>query len=490
MSDIVEILGENKFFGSTNQNLNTRIVFDEEKKNKYETNLFFNISQQTQYLDEKNNCNLFRLYGKINPIINSFVSTKNINGDLISNGVNKDSIAFTENNWSVVILKSKRVESSIVNQQQLYQKGLKNIGVFDFKLGLPGVEYKSKKDSNNYCIFMSLGHNLKVNDRIRLTKIKTNVNIESNIYTVTRVEGNEIYINVTKKDINDKEFNLNLVNDPDYYISKIVNNEVLEYYLKTLEVIDVISNLDNCAFSVNNFSNDIKNYTNNNLINVTDLYDNTGYPITDLYIGIIKNGQIDIRSNFKNLINLVNINDTIEVVANKNKLTPKIGDTFIHSLCEYTTENLTEFELNTIQHFFYHNGVKFDYNPYSKIQLKLKSTYIEDSDSNIEVPKHAVFSRLRNKYIWRDVYNVGDYDDNGLVIDLPYMNNSFYVFNDIVFILKTPTNITKKLELNVNDLTNSNGNITNLGDDLNILDFNSSLSNEIKPYNEYIDIKC
>jgi hypothetical protein len=123
MSEIIEILGEKKFVGSKNKELKSRIVFEETKKMRYENNLFFDISQQTQYINEKINSNNFRIYGKVNPIMNFLVHQKTVGGKDFLVEVNKDLFNMNLNNWSIVILKSKRFESNVdVNGNQKYIK--------------------------------------------------------------------------------------------------------------------------------------------------------------------------------------------------------------------------------------------------------------------------------------------------------------------------------------------------------------------------------
>jgi hypothetical protein len=43
-------------------------------------------------------------------------------------------------------------------------------------------------------------------------------------------------------------------------VTKVVEKEALEYYVKNLEVIDVIDELDDCSFSINNLQQQIKNF--------------------------------------------------------------------------------------------------------------------------------------------------------------------------------------------------------------------------------------
>jgi hypothetical protein len=561
MSDIIEILGEKKFAGSRNKELSTKIVFEEDKKIRYETNLFYDISQQTQYIEEKRQSNNFRIYGKINPILNLDVIQRLTNNTDVK--VEVDSNLFDLNlfNWTIVLLKSKRIESTIdVNNKQTYFKGVKKLDKkinndivvdLNFKMGLPGRVYTSSTNLDNFAIFLPLGHNFQIGDKIKVESLDTNL-LDSKIYNVVDVKTNIIYIDtkpiktifkkefventkVTSKDVNDfveanqtvVQFNNQKANQriknlifsqsdvakiintsrpkidplirPDFYISKVVEKELLEYYVKSLEVIGIIDELDPCAFSINNYGQQIYNFTLNRDINIENLYSNINEPISDLYIGIIKNGQpipnvfSDIESHFTNYIENVGNGYGLETVVNNKILNsrPKVGDIFLHSICEYSTENLTETEISYISHRFIYKNILFHYKPFSKINLKLRSPYIED-DENVQVaPNYSIYSRQREKYIWRDIFNVGFFDENGNSIEFPFMNGSFYVFKDINFFLIPESEAVRKYDLNANDITGvGNSFINQFSDAFKNVNISEVEPTDVKPFNQYTDEKC
>jgi hypothetical protein len=577
MSEIVEILGEKKFANSRNQELSTRIVLDDVKKVQNENNYFFNISQQDQYISEKNSSNNFRIYGKINPIINLEVYNKTINGDVLVE-LNRDIFDFNLENWSIVILKSKRIES-FVNESgvQQYSKGVKNINTRSLRLnidkGVPAQIFESKIYTENQGLYFPLGHNFVEGDKVRITS-NIRYGINSGYYEVVFVDGDKIFLdippkkntyikldtlfyfnnngllfsdtfintpvkladnaNLTIKDVirlneiklvNDNEENIfqkingitvkksdvpNILNEkrpelnkiisPEYNVAKVVDGELFEYYIKTLEVINVIEDLDSCAFSINTLNNNIYSFLLNRDLNISDLFNNLSEPITDLYIGIIKNGSPDlttfssVESHFSKLINYVNINQGVERITNNNvRLNKKvnIGDIFYYGLCEHTTENLLETELDLIEHRFIHRDVLFKYNPFHKIPIKLKSTYIEDSETNENIPNYSIYSRQREKYIWRDIFDIGTTDEDGNNIDFPFTNNAFYTYIDLnLFVLPEPR-MVRKYNLNTNDITSVGNTYTN--EILSILDDLNLVENEIKgikPYSKYRDRKC
>ena len=576
MSEIIEILGEKKFAGSTNTSLSSRVILDESNKIRYENNLFYDISQQQQFATEKQTSYNFRMYGKINPILSLDAYESTYNNDRKIN-LNLRIFDFNLTNWSIVVLKSKPIPTvRDANDVQLYSKGTKiiqksntdltsfteNVADFtfnaDFRSGIPARTFTSLKNQENYGLFFPLGHNFNNGDKIKIESKKRNT-IESGMYEVVFTEGDRIFINLKAKsaryvnqiseiktntasalslDIvgnnlannvlsvneantqNIKGLTFNTISnanlnkprpkiqpfvDPDFYVTKIVEKEALEYYVKNLEVIAIIDELDDCAFSTNNLQQQIKNYFLNNSLNIENYINNKGEPLTDLYIGIIKNGSpnttsfSDVESHFNFFIDFVGDNDGLEKITNSTKGFNKkvnIGDSFYYALCENSTENLTETEISEIHHRFIHNNVLFNYKPFYKINLKLKSLYIEDSgDNTINVPNYAIFSRSKQKYIWRDIYDVGSANEDGLFIDFPFMNGSFYVFNQINFFLVPEKRCVRRYQLSTNDITSLGSQFTNeFGDILGGLDLNENNNeddpNAVKPYNQYKDVKC
>lgn len=548
MSQIVEILGEKKFSGSVNRSLVTRVLFEETNKLKYENNSFYTVNRSIQYNLEREQSNNYRIYGKVNPIINT-----NINTQLT---INLDKLSFNDNNWSILILKSKRYETAIdSNNNPIYSKGVKEVIKtqgnntilnINLKDGLPGKAYLSSKEDNLYGIIFMCGHNFVLGDTVYITSNKPNTP-PTGLYQVKRVLNNIIYIdfpavtintnvsidsdtstlanttigltNITDTQTTPNQSNIvsgivfddaNFTNlteeypsinpklNPDFHVAKIVDKEKLQYYIKTLEVIDIINDFDDCAFSINAYNNQIKSFVTTKDINLTNDFNNLSEPTTELYLAFVKKYDSSL-SNFSNLeshfemfIDTLAPNDGLEIltdIINTPNRPIRVGDLYYHSLCEYTHENLNEIEITKIYHRFIHGGVSFHYNPFIKKTLKLKSSYIEDGDIINQPPNYAVYSRQRDKHIWRDILNVGVSDENGDIIDYPFLNGGHYVYIDVNFFVKTEKNKTKKHILNTNDLNNISGNVINS----ELQDVIRSITNEndiIKPFNNFRDQIC
>lgn len=69
MSNIVEVLGSKKFSGSKNETLKTRLILEQPSKIRDEYNLFTNVSQDDQFVKEKNENDKYKVYGTVSPII-------------------------------------------------------------------------------------------------------------------------------------------------------------------------------------------------------------------------------------------------------------------------------------------------------------------------------------------------------------------------------------------------------------------------------------
>jgi hypothetical protein len=556
MSDIIEVLGENKFFGGTNETLKSRVILEHPAMVRNEYNLFTNVSQDDQYVREKNENLKYKVYGTISPIISKDVYYKDVKIN-----VNKNIFLFNKENWSVVLaipvkfngLKGKKNYSIKYTSSKDDKSKIFDI---DLSKGLPAsVLYPSIKfNTKNFSFLLHFEHNFSVGDTVYIRSEDT-VKLTTGTYNIINVDGNKITIdfpmdgkkffdtaaadkqslpsldnialalptpttpqntytgvirNVQTKDDTTilnalkkpRPAPYDLIN-PKFFISKVVDNEVLEYYVKQLKIVLVSEDLDQCGFSNNLFNNGLINYYFTEDLDIKDLYDNKNEPITECYLGVIKNGSTQtkmfdsVESNFNYLIDYTNPGEGIKTVAEKSTSDvsdkPDLNNVLDYGICEYSSELLTETLISPIMHNFFHNNVIFKYKPFYEIKLRLKSTYIEDSTSNKFIPTYAVYSRKNDKYIWRDILDLGFSDDEGNLIDFPFLNGSRYAYQKLNFHVLSEKNKTKKYALNVNDITNIDSvNVTidyirNVTDDL-FGDNNDDTNDD--SFKTYTDKKC
>jgi hypothetical protein len=557
MSDIVEVLGSKKFSGSKNETLKTRLILEQPGKIRDEYNLFTNISQDDQFVKEKNENEKYKVYGTISPVISKKAYYRNTKLN-----IDKKVLDFTPDNWSIVLCKpvkhvnQKGKKEYVITYTDENKKDLSY--TLDLSKGLPAslIIPTLKTGPQNASFLMNYGHNFNIGDQVYIRS--KDDRLKDGVYFITNVDGKNISIDfkisarvlyqeaaATKGEIlnvltaspatalvtqqtntnqftgtirgvqttnNDNELiNILKAERPTPYrlfsanfsISKVIDNEVLEYYVKQAEVVQVLNTFDQCGFSKNLYDESLYNFYFEDDFNIGGLLDNKDEPITECYLGVIKNGATSekifstVESNFEPLIDYTNPGEGIKKIASVSTTTvsdkPDIKNIFDIGIYEYSAENLTEELISPVHHNFIHNYVLFKYVPFKKIDLKLKSTYIEDSVSNSFIPKYAVYSRKTDKYIWRDVLDLGVSDDNGVVLDYPFLNGSRYLYDRFIFNVLTEKNKTKKYKLNVNDISNidslnSVDNYTrNIVDDL----FGDNNDNKLDdPFKTYTDEKC
>ena len=216
-------------------------------------------------------------------------------------------------------------------------------------------------------------------------------------------------------------------------------------------------------------SNISYNFTIDDEISLKDLVDNKNRPITELYFSIIHKG---IGGFFNNPINNTGLKEGWEFnrtkipnnwweTTNSNTNIPtinytrddlnfyyndnyKVGDILNGDFCEWNVIEQRERVISEYYHKIKHNPDIFKinnqkngyyYKPHNKIVLKVFSDYIETGtiDEVDNIPNYATFSKKTNEFIWRDLYDVGYFDENNEGINYPFINDTHYPFNYFIF---------------------------------------------------------
>ena len=568
MSDIVEIFGENKFVGSENQSLKSRVILEEPSKVKNEYNLFNNVSQLNQFIVEKQENEVYKIYGTIIPSVmkDAFFRNTKLNIDV-------NSVEFNKDNWSLVMCKPVKYAENDKGKKSFqikyHDSGTKSDEIFELDLskGLPASlstlsPFRFRRGNStdvNIILYMNLGHNLNSGDQIYIDS--EDERVPTGLCSVNSVDGNEVTTSLT---INSSELITPLLNkesvlnnslkfgslitpptppstppnqytgvvkgiqtttdisslvaqlkadrpapyslvNPKMSVSKVIDNEVLEYYVKQAEVIEVINNLDECGFSKTIYGEKVYNFYFNENYNIKGVLDNKDEPITKSYIGIIKNGSTEdkpftnVESNFSTFIDYTNPGEGIKTI-NKSSTSnvsdkPNVGNTYDIGIYEYSSENLTEEPVEYIEHNFLLNNIIFKYKPFTEITLRNMSSYIEDSESADFIPSYAKYSRNRSKFIWRDLIDIGVSDEDGTILDFPFLNGCRYSYNRIPFNVLIEKNKVKKYRLNINDISNIDSvnsvdsYIRSITDDL-FGNTPTNNTNNNKPYIPYTKEEC
>ena len=82
------------------------------------------------------------------------------------------------------------------------------------------------------------------------------------------------------------------------------------------------------------------------------------------------------------------------------------------------------------------NSPGYYYKPHYEVPLRVFSVYVENFNGvgGIDnLPNWAYYSKTYNRWIWRDLYEVGFIDQEGNGVNYPFSNGANYVFNDYIF---------------------------------------------------------
>jgi hypothetical protein len=215
-------------------------------------------------------------------------------------------------------------------------------------------------------------------------------------------------------------------------------------------------------------------------VDISELIDNNGKPLTELFLTIINRGYmgyfnppattqtgtptgLDIGWGFNFL---KNDNDTWwdhTSTLNKDELPlssynvnsqnfyyneslPQ-GSVIKGDFCEYNDFEQVEYLLSPCVHKYSFNPTLlwdsspvtypsgYFYNPHHGIKIRVFSDYIEsapkkDADG---VPDYAWFSEIDQTFYWKDLYSYGFIDGEGNGVDYPFINGSHTIFNLLLF---------------------------------------------------------
>ena len=220
-------------------------------------------------------------------------------------------------------------------------------------------------------------------------------------------------------------------------------------------------------------------YTFEKDIDITNLLDNVGRPVTSLFTTIINKGYmgwfnkpssngwsaINVGWDFNYLVNSVdtwwsnssslNKDQTIQTKSytkngqifyyNENL---SVGDELKGDMCEWNPFEMEEVVLSRMLHKYHYNPMVFQdnsplnlptgymYYPHYEVKVRDFSSYIEVGDKNdVEnIPNWAIYSETEKQWRWRDIYPYGYVDSSGYGVDHPFMNGAHYPFKPIIFL--------------------------------------------------------
>jgi hypothetical protein len=254
------------------------------------------------------------------------------------------------------------------------------------------------------------------------------------------------------------------------------------------------------GFSENIYNDLISQFVFNEDIDVNSLTDNLNRPLSQLYLTIIKTDSNNLFTNvssgieipFISNLNTSNINTYLQKVPcisqihngnqlpfpshtplennvsiNNNNLVANNND-FYGDIVEYNKFEIRETPLGVISHRFntlnrettanltYINGITstipitpilanldlgprqegYYYQPHHLIHIRDFSNYIEEGDKyTVGVPDYAI-NLGDDRYLWRDLIEIGFNESNAEVLDYPFLNGSHYMYQNYILNVK------------------------------------------------------
>lgn len=349
---------------------------------------------------------------------------------------------------------------------------------------------------NMTAIGVSCHHNLSIGDTVKITGT---VGYDGEYVVVrTGLDGadhKEYYFVI------DSPFNNTKIIGNNSRFKKVIAGVESEYYFRLFKKIQTrfapeIETDDyetyKIAFSENFFNDPYIQVVFNEDINVKDLTDNLGRPLSEIYLTIIKTSSNGLFTKLKSgietvfdsklknsntinylqkipAINRIHNSPTSAPFTSHESLEPSIdinNNLFYGDLVEYNTNTLLEVVLADVQHSF--NTFNRETNPsltyttkvgilppqptktitlgpryegyyykaHHQIKIREFSTYIEFGDEFTEnIPNYAV--KLPDEtYAWRDLLDLGTNQSDEQALDYPFLNNSHYLYQNFCFNLK------------------------------------------------------
>jgi hypothetical protein len=272
------------------------------------------IFNQVKFIQDKNVCDFIDLY----PSRDLFSLKPKVISSIINNNVNRS----VNNNWDYYLTYPSSNDTT-------------NFLIYDkiFGNGIPLMSFTQYIQTNATFIVCKTpyNHNLSTGDIIQITldvnSIPTSYNFT--VYNTGDLNGNDIEHFFIIKSFNDYQYTYFNTNSGIFggRIIKLVNNIPSQYYVR---VFNVISNsnlqesyksvLSDLGFSNTIYGDQISQIVFTDDINISDLSDNRGRPLTDLYLTLRKRNESNESSgcftSVSSGFDLLNLNDFDAIIAN------------------------------------------------------------------------------------------------------------------------------------------------------------------------------
>lgn len=331
-----------------------------------------------------------------------------------------------------------------------------------------------------YTKIFSTEHGLRVNDfvEVRVGNSVTNIN---NIYKVVATPTVDTFVikyNFPNNNVGVFSYNLNY---------KYMDGVPSEYYYRKHKIITTPKDYEvyKAAYSTSIFDdsdialNDVFLFHYDTDIDVADLRDNLGRPISNLYLTVARRAGsgasgYDGFSNFSSVSQILDNNRTVTPIdfgddvaidfisfwQNTDPTTAgsykSSGSTYFGDFVEYNRSTLDEIVLaeslarfgpsqvlndpNDPNNYIYQVYEGYTYKLHNKIKIRDFSSVIETvpNKTNEIFPDYAQVNN-DNTISWRDLLEIGFFENNGnerLGVDYPFVNGKHYLFGDYPIYLR------------------------------------------------------
>ena len=279
---------------------------------------------------------------------------------------------------------------------------------------------------------------------------------------------------------------------------RVVSGKESEYYFRVFKKIKTRSapmietddyETYRLAFSENIYTDDITQFVFNEDIDITDLVDNLGRPLSELYLTKIKTSSNGLFTKVSSgietpyipklmtsntnaylkdipVINRIHNGNTLPFPTHRaleSNIT--INDNvFYGDLVEYNMYEVQEIVLAEVSHrfntvnretapnFTYYDKIGktpktktinlgprqegYFYKAHNLIKIREFSNYVEQGDtSTVGIPSYAV-DLLDGRYLWRDLLDIGYNQSDVKPLDYPFMNGCHYMYQNDCFLVR------------------------------------------------------
>jgi hypothetical protein len=272
-------------------------------------------------------------------------------------------------------------------------------------------------------------------------------------------------------DIKPSEISLNLGSS---YFTRWVDNKESKYYVRVFSALtttEIEYDIYPTAYEETYYGDKVVSYNFKDDIDVNGLKDNLGRPLSEVFLTIVKKKQDGdptslndiywdsqqtsstefwtdkvggfITSNITNNYNIRAVND-----PNYNQVYYTTGvteneDRYVGDIVEYNENELYEKVLEDVYHrlntvYREEKGLYegYIYKPHNRIKIRDYSGYIEYGDPAkvANIPDYATVdysgatSASTILYKWRDLLDIGLFDEQGFGVDYPFVSGAHYLY--------------------------------------------------------------